>query len=118
MKNLSCPECGSDDTIKVSLYLKKEGANTLVKGVMYNSTIPIITFILAFLFFLIGFAISPIDPPQIFGFFFAIVVIVIGFSIRKAVKNKLHPCSNIKRDMKQNGFKCNRCDHFYIPKNL
>jgi hypothetical protein len=113
--NLACTQCGSEDTKKISLLMNEGGVREkgaqLGAAHFYNYGIPVATLffavMLGFLFALFNWVVGVIAFA---GTLYA------GSRVRKYVKNKTRsPFADIPEDIKRDGFRCNRCEHMFIP---
>ena len=113
--NLTCPNCSSEDTQKLSLVMSKGGVTEkgAQLGVAYgtNILIPLMT---VFISMLVGFMFALFNP--ILGLLVFAGCLYGGFSLRKWLKAKTKSkYADVPESMKQNGFQCNRCEHLFIP---
>jgi hypothetical protein len=116
--NLNCPNCGNDNTQKLSLLLNQTGREEMeAKGtkliVFYgrNIVLPLMTVIFACL---IGFMFALFST--ILGFVAFVAILFGGFTLRKWLKVTQKPRSDsMSPGMKRDGFQCNRCGHLFIP---
>jgi len=113
--NLTCPQCKSEDTQKLSLVMSQGGMaeKSAKMGVSYglNIMLPMMTFLIAaligFMFMFIHFIVG---VAAFFGVAFA------GFKLRSYLKGKSKSkYADLPADMKQSGFQCNRCEYLFIP---
>jgi ribose/xylose/arabinose/galactoside ABC-type transport system permease subunit len=113
--DLACPKCKSEDTQKLTMVTSATGllGKILRFGVVYvyNIWIPV-----ASVFFGIAFGIVFGLFNEYLGFFAFVGTLVAGFFARKWVKAKTRSKhADLSDNMKQNGFQCKRCEHFFIP---
>jgi hypothetical protein len=113
--NFNCPNCGGENTQKLSLVIDKGGLTE--KGArfgvvyVYNVWIPLATVLGAIAF---GVVFAMINGYL--GFLMFVGVLVGGFYARKWVKAKTRSkFADVPADMKENGFQCNRCEHLFVP---
>ena len=113
--NLNCPSCGSQDTQKLTLAMDKGGLmeKGAKFGVFYfaNVWVPFVTFLVAAMFAIIFAFIHWVLAVAAFG-----GICFLGYLVRGWVKNKgKSKYDTLPVPMRQNGFQCNRCAHFFIP---
>jgi hypothetical protein len=113
--NLSCPKCSSDDTQKLSLVMSQGGVQEkgAQLGMSYglNFMLPAFAVLIAILLGIMFAMANPIVGLIVFG-----GVLYGGFALRKKLKNKTKSkFADLPDAMKQNGFRCNRCEHLFIP---
>jgi hypothetical protein len=77
----------------------------------YNYGIPVMT-----LFFAVLIAMLFIGQSFLLGIAVFAGIVYAGFRIRASVKAKVRsPFADLPDAMKRDGFRCNRCEHMFIP---
>jgi threonine/homoserine/homoserine lactone efflux protein len=113
--NLNCPKCNSADTQKLSLVMS-QGAMTekgTRLGIAYgiNVMLPLVTLLIAAL---MGIVFALIHA--LLGLVVFLGTLGVGFMLWKWLRAKTRPqYSDLPADMKANGFRCNRCEHLFLP---
>lgn len=113
--NLQCPNCSSEDTQKLSLLMTQAGlfAKIMRFGVIYayNIWIPLVTFLSGIAF---GFLFAMING--FLGLLVFVGILIAGYMARKWVKTKTRSqFADLRAQVQQDGFRCNRCAHTFIP---
>lgn len=118
--NLSCPSCGTESTMKLSLMISRgatatEGFAKFGGGYIANVMVPLagtgLSLLAAMLFGLMN---------TLLGFLVFIGGIYATIQIRRKVKSTLQPVtqqklSKLDNDTKQRGYQCQRCEHIFVP---
>jgi predicted RNA-binding Zn-ribbon protein involved in translation (DUF1610 family) len=113
--NLNCPKCGSGETQRLLLVMDQGGITEKTvrthNVVGANVALPIATLLFAVLFSMLFVGSSVLLAVLVFG-----GIMWAGFMLRRRILNASRsPYADLTPDMKQRGFRCNRCGEQFIP---